>query len=1125
MTVRGLVLAALTLLAAACGRGGSDEAATREAAYRENNLGVAALEQHAHEEAVAAFRRAITLDPRVDLPHLNLAIALYYASDLEAAATASAEAVRRRPESPHAAFVQGLIARSRNQTGEAVAAFERVLRLDAEDVGALVNLGQIELQERRVDRAIEHFRAAVAREPFNATAAYGLGQALLRSGASDDGASIMARFETLRASGAAITYSQTYLEQGRYAEALVSTGLEPDLVDRAPPRVRFADQTAAWAPAALTEAANRAGVDASLLADLDGDGVPELVVARESAAQVFRWDGRRFAAASTFALAANPSLGPVLGVTAADLGNDGRADLLWLHERGLSFSRQERDGTFVAGDAPRLMPGRLRTAAMLDVDHDGDLDVLAGGADLRAGEHALVLLQNDGTGALTDITTAATLPLSVAATAMAPTDFDNGRDIDVLVLAAGRAPALFANQRDGTFRDVGSDAGLGSVHAGLAVAAGDFNKDGRTDFFITHQSAPASVALSTGRDRFVVTAAADSSQGLVAAQAADYDNDGLLDVVGVGARGVRIFRNVGARFEDVTAQALGGGAAGVPLTAFALADIDGDGDLDLAAIAESGALHLFRNDGGSTHPALAVGLRGLVSNRSGVGARVDVRAGSLWQRLEVTAVTPAIAPQDPRIGLGGRQRADVVRVLWPAGIVQAETLPAEPAVGSRVLVAELDRKPSSCPYLYTWNGDEFEFVTDFLGGGEMGYWTGAHGWNTPDSDEFVRIAERQLRARDGRLELRVTNELEEVLYLDQLRLLSVDHPTDVEVYPREGMRARAATALSLVAVRQVRPVLRAVTDRGDDVTARVARRDGRSAEGFVPRPIRGYAEPHSLILDLPATPPGSAPQVLLLTGWTDYAFSSDNVAAAQRGWALEPPRLEMRVRDGAWQPLVPDVGIPVGRPQTIVVDIERAADAGATTLRLVTNMRIHWDAIAVADRAVDVHLVLQVHPLESATLAWRGYSDERRAGTLRVPDYSRVSASSPWKVFPGRYTREGDVHALLSAADDGLVVARTGDEVALTYRDVAGRAARPGGRTFLLHAVGYSKEMDPNSASPDHVLPWPFRAMRAYPPGPAPAAVEARQREVADRYNTRVVTRTMPAVPAPGASSGQEPEP
>ena len=55
----------------------------------------------------------------------------------------------------------------------------------------------------------------------------------------------------------------------------------------------------------------------------------------------------------------------------------------------------------------------------------------------------------------------------------------------------------------------------------------------------------------------------------------------------------------------------------------------------------------------------------------------------------------------------------------------------------------MDRKPSSCPLLFTWNGERFEFVSDFLGGGEMGYWEAPGARNVPDPDEYVRIPARR----------------------------------------------------------------------------------------------------------------------------------------------------------------------------------------------------------------------------------------------------------------------------------------------------------------------------------------------------------------------------------------------
>ena len=219
---------------------------------------------------------------------------------------------------------------------------------------------------------------------------------------------------------------------------------------------------------------------------------------------------------------------------------------------------------------------------------------------------------------------------------------------------------------------------------------------------------------------------------------------------------------------------------------FAAADIDQDGDEDLIFLSPSGELRIGRNDGGNLNRSLRINLAGKVSNRSGVGAKIEARAGSLVQKLETYSASPAPAPADVVFGLGKRAGADAVRVLWPAGIVQAETelAKASPGKPSSVLtfsVTELDRKPSSCPYLYVWNGERFEFVTDFMGGGEMGHLEEPGRFNAPDSDEYVRIRGDQLKERNGRYELRVTNELEEALFVDRLQLVAVAHPQGVEV--------------------------------------------------------------------------------------------------------------------------------------------------------------------------------------------------------------------------------------------------------------------------------------------------------------------------------------------------------
>ncbi|HEV8346941.1 MAG TPA: tetratricopeptide repeat protein, partial [Vicinamibacterales bacterium] len=203
---------------------------TREQAYRENNLGVALLEQFKYAEAADAFRRALGPGGNASalaIARLNLGIALLYSQDLAGASRETAEADRLLPSAPQPPYVLGLIARADNRTDEARKYFERVRQIDPHDAGTNVNLGQMFLAERQYANAIEVLERAVADEPYNVTAVYNLGQALLRSGRTDEGQRMIERSQTLRTAGYAITYGTGYLEQGRYAEAIASTGLEP----------------------------------------------------------------------------------------------------------------------------------------------------------------------------------------------------------------------------------------------------------------------------------------------------------------------------------------------------------------------------------------------------------------------------------------------------------------------------------------------------------------------------------------------------------------------------------------------------------------------------------------------------------------------------------------------------------------------------------------------------------------------------------------------------------------------------------------------------------------------------------------------------------------------------------
>ncbi|HXG82798.1 MAG TPA: FG-GAP-like repeat-containing protein [Pyrinomonadaceae bacterium] len=1122
-------------------------AAGREDAYRANNLGVARLEQFDYKAGAESFRLALTLDPKLKIAQINLAIALFNVQDIENALSAARTAAEIAPEQPQPHYILGLIAKNQNRAEDAAASFKRVLEIDPNDVGANVNLGQIYVSQRKYAEAVSVFRLALDAEPYNATAMYTLATALLRTDARAEGQQLMTRFQALRQSGAATSIGQNYLEQGRYAEAIVSNGAEGDLVDRRTPRINFVDATNEMfgnskSPASknakpkivrnnvksiekngLTNKSNTA-----TLFDYDGDGKLDLVTSSGGKLTLYKNENGRFrdVTAESGDLAKDYEYNSGC-LVAGDYDNDLKTDLLAARADGFTLYRNDGNGRFTdvteAANLPVRKPNdraliSSQSCAFVDADHDGDLDVFApGGVDsgINAGasEAALLpnrLFRNNGDGTFTDIGEKAKIADKLEANAVVPTDYDNRRDTDLLVVGEKRT-ALYRNRRDGSFKDVAAEVGLDI--GGKSAAAGDVNKDGFTDFFIGRGDGESRLFLSDGKGKFKKEKISTGKIFADGAQFLDYDNDGLLDLVVSGSNGFRVWRNLGDEWREINLPNkldIGGGG-------IVSGDLDGDGDLDFVFVPPTAPVKILRNDGGNANRSITLSLQGRASNRTGTGAKIDMRSGSLAQKLESYSASPAPAPSEIHFGLGRREKPDAVRVIWTSGTVQAELEFPEKAKTATaknfapLKIEELDRKPSSCPYLYVWNGEKFEFITDFLGGGEMGNWKEAGAYHYPDSDEFVRITSDQLKPKNGRYEIRVTNELEEVLFLDHLKLVAVEHDANAEVYPNEGLGIPTAGKRILYTTRNARAPISAADTNGKSVLAKIENLDRRFYDNFKSRNIRGYAETHNLTLNLDDKKGYDGRTLLLLTGWTDYAFSSDNLAASQSGKSLFLPKLQVRDKKGEWQTVIESIGISVGRPQTLVVDLTGKFLSDSREVRIVTNFKTFWDKIEVDTSEQQDVKTIETQPVQ-ASLRERGFSEEIKYGEMIAANYDTVLNDGRWKYFSGNFTRLGVVSALLEAVDDVFVISKTGDELVLSFEALP-ELPKNKKYTFLLFADGYSKEMDINSGSPDAVFPLPFKRMTKYPyAANEQFPMTEEKRRIYDEYTTRPVRGVLPRI-------------
>jgi hypothetical protein len=492
-------------------------------------------------------------------------------------------------------------------------------------------------------------------------------------------------------------------------------------------------------------------------------------------------------------------------------------------------------------------------------------------------------------------------------------------------------------------------------------------------------------------------------------------------------------------------------------------------------------------------------LTGVKNLKAAPAAEVELKAGSRYLKAIYQGI-PLL------FGLGDRDTIDAIRITWPNGLIQNET---RQPTRRTAAYKEAPRLSGSCPMVFTWDGTRFRFITDVLGVAPLGVSAGDGNYFPVDSDEYVHLPGEALAPRDGRYEVRVTEELREVAYIDRIQLLAVDHPSDLTIVTNEKFKGPPFPEFRLFGIDRPIPPRAARDHRGADVSPLVRDLDQRYPSAFR-RDFEGVAETHHLELDFgDAAPDGRA--LLVLSGWVDWADGSTFRGMSQEpGGGLVMPYLQVRDRNGAWKTVIEDMGIPAGKPKTIAVDLTGKFLSSSRQIRIVTNLCVYWDQIYLSEQIEPPQSTLTPLDPADADLRFRGFSRPVVDPERRQPEsfeYADWRAHSMWNPTPGLYTRFGDVRALLTHADDRLVVMGSGDEIRLLFESSTLPALRAGWtRDFLLLFVGWAKDGDANTAFSQTVEPLPFHAMSAYP---YTAGEAFPRRRYAAEYNTRPALRLL----------------
>lgn len=956
------------------------------------------------------------------------------------------KALALAPESPRELLNHGLALLRAGKTAEGIAELEKVQKQAPELPHTWFNLGIAFKRDGQTEKALAQFERMVALAPDDPVSHYQLGTLYKQAGRSEDALRHFEQAARLgpRLAGPRFQLYNAYRQAGRAADAAreletfqaikvaqegaaIPEDLEwswySEILDEVEPRPAAGNRPVELK---LEPAELASGIDAETASlhvlDADGDGRPDLLAASSSGLRLFLGGTKRVEASGLEGLRGT--------VAPGDFDNDGLADLL------------------VLGPAPALLrnaggrfekvslsiPARsFRHATWLDFDHDYDVDLVLLG-------DGAALLRNQGPAGWSDET--ARFPfVQGSATAAAVLDVvPDSQGIDLAVAYADRSGVIYRDRLGAVYEAEPLEA----IPAGARfLLAEDADQDGWTDLIAPGRLVRNEQSL---RGRLATGSALPGSGPYVLA---DLDNRGVASLID------------GEILKEPS------------LAAIAAADFDGDGRMDLATVEKDGILRRLRNVTESKNRWFSIGLEGVKNLKLAPGAEIEVRAGSAYQKKLYRGVPL-------HFGLGGRDAVETVRITWPNGLIQNET--RQPA--GALAFKEAPRLSGSCPMIFTWNGKEFEFITDVLGVAPLGASAGDGTYFPVDHDEYVQIRGESLVPVDGKYEVRITEELREVAYLDQIHLIAVDHPDDVEVFTNDKFKAPPFPGFRLFGVRgPVRPV-RARDHRGADVRERLLARDRTYPDGFR-RNAAGIAELHSLEVDFGNTAPDNR-AILVLSGWVDWADGSTFLGAAQESKAgLVFPYLQVKDEAGEWKTVIEDMGIPAGKPKTIVVDLTGKFLSESREVRIVTSLCVYWDEIFLSTETAEPEAELTTLVVEHAALRYRGFSRPVIHPERRQPerfDYQSWMPVSQWNPTPGLYTRYGDVRPLLGEIDDRLVIMGSGDEIRLRF-DAATLPALPSGwrRDFLLFVDGWAKDGDANTAFSQSVEPLPFHGMSQYP--------------------------------------------
>lgn len=1029
-----------------------------------NNQGVGEMGLFDYAKATKTFEKLVAENKKWPLAQQNLAIALLNRQkpeDEEKAISIAQSLLTKNSDNLIAQYIIAILKFNQGLCEQALPYFESIMKADNRDAYAYYFAGQCHLQNGEAQLALDLYQKAIKADGYLRSAYYGSFMAAQRLAQTEIAKQMLDAYQKLAVNPKARLAEIKYTRMGPKANARAITvdSKELAIFSKAPYFIK---------PQLINGVEN---IQQFGIVNLNQTHQPQLYVVNKNTLYLYDNFTSRPQKLDSFTTHLNK--GNHL-LAWGDVNNDGKIDVYVTGSSDQLYIQSGKAFEAVNMTAFGLKGLSSKAVRVIDADHDGDLDLL-----LLSQTGQFEIWNNNLNNTFTALSNKTTLPTDDGYEKIIVQDIDADRDVDIVLLKEYQFTVLF-NDRMWDYKLLN-----GSNHETEIknIFIADNNINGLPELNLAFEDNKVlSLEFNHETESFKEMASINGINGQLKYQL-DVNGDGLSEFTVLNSQGIEIYDTQGKLSEsivldDIDAIKVLNTTQGPELMALK------NHQLYYIAASENRMPYVLLDFSGKQDDANSVR-----SNYSGIGTHVVLHNESFYSTADTFQNGNGIDQDYQAISLatGTKNPLDFIELEWSDGVYQTElSLQAS----SYHRVTETQRQLSSCPVIFSWNNGKYEFVSDVLGVGGIGFALGRHEYGTPRSWENYLLTADQLEPDNGYFKLQFTEPMEESAYLDTIQIEVVDIPNEwsMTLDERMGISEPQVTGQAVYYQSIIKP--ESVFNRaGDDVTELALKTDKKAIELLnEDHRFLGLVDEQIITMEFEQELKGN--YQFIFNGWVEYGYSQTMFAAWQAGQVAQAPTLEYQV-NGQWKVLLEEFGYPAGMPRNASVPIN--IPEKTLKLRLRTNMEIYFDQLGLAQFSQPDSIIHHQISLHSAELKQLGFP-QRKNNHQRVPfyDFSQIQPFWDTRYMQGAYTQLGEVTELLEHQDNALAIIGAGEGIEMKFTDDLPQLDEGYTRYFILKFKGWAKDMDILTKQGETLAPIP-----------ADGTISVMARELNEKYNNR----------------------